>query len=80
MTGIPAPRPVPMIDLQLSATATRRAAVKAAIRRRCDDIVRAEADVLNYERQLAALDGEIDALFDERARAQITAQIEQYAG
>lgn len=66
-------RPRRDIDAALSATATKRAAVKAAIDRRKADIARADADLLKYERQLIVLDDLLDELFDERAQSPVPA-------
>lgn len=68
-------RTVAAIEAQMSATAIRRSAAKAAILRRRDDAKRAEADVVNYQRQVAALAAELEELFDERATAQMVDQV-----
>lgn len=64
----PARRTVADIDRDLSAAGNRRDATKAAIRRRREDIARAETDVLSYERQLEQVGATIEGLLDERAR------------
>lgn len=59
----------------MSATVTRRLAAQAAIRRRLGDAASAQADAQSYGRQVQALSVELEALFDERARAQMVEQI-----
>jgi hypothetical protein len=56
------------IDRDLSALAARRASVRVAIRRRSDDIARAEADLLSYEGEILDCEQRFELLFDERSR------------
>lgn len=63
---VPRPRPVPAIEKDIAAASRRRQVLLDARNRREQDMLRALADVEHYERRIADVTEQFDALFDER--------------